>query len=82
MFGNWPNGVEKKTKAKICIGVSALCWSIWNCRNDIVFIKKESTNNLQVIHMAAHWIQLWYFLSLEDHRECMVTGCNRLLMVA
>jgi hypothetical protein len=29
MFGNWLNGIDKKTKAKICIGVLALCWTIW-----------------------------------------------------
>jgi hypothetical protein len=37
MFDNWLNGVDKNDKARIRIGVSALCWSIWNCRNDIVF---------------------------------------------
>jgi hypothetical protein len=56
MFGNWFNGTDKTDKARICIGVSALCLSIWNCRNDIVFNKKDSTNFLQVIHTMVHWI--------------------------
>jgi hypothetical protein len=29
MFGNWLNGVPKKDKEHIRIGVSAICWSIW-----------------------------------------------------
>jgi hypothetical protein len=29
MFGNHLNGIDRKTKARICIGVSPLCWSIW-----------------------------------------------------
>jgi hypothetical protein len=37
MFGNWLNGVDKHDKARIRIGVSALCWSIWTCRNNIIF---------------------------------------------
>jgi len=37
MFGNWLNGVDRKTKARICIGVSAICWSIWDRRNNLVF---------------------------------------------
>ena len=39
MFGNWLNGVNKQDKARLRIGVSALCWSIWTCRNNIVFNK-------------------------------------------
>jgi hypothetical protein len=32
-------GVDRQSKARIHIGTSALCWSIWRCRNDIVFNK-------------------------------------------
>jgi hypothetical protein len=56
MFGNWLNGVDKDDKARIRIGISALCWSIWNCRNDMVFNKIDSTHFLQVIHTMVHWI--------------------------
>jgi hypothetical protein len=38
------------------IGVSALCWSVWNYRNDIIFNKNDSTNFLQFIHTMVHWI--------------------------
>jgi hypothetical protein len=61
LYGNWVNGIDTKTKAKIHIGVSALVWSIWNCRNNIILNRKDSTNFL---HMTIHWIQLWYFLWL------------------
>jgi hypothetical protein len=37
MFGNWLNGVKKLEKARIRIGISAICWSIWTSRNDIIF---------------------------------------------
>jgi hypothetical protein len=66
MFSNWLNGVDKTDKARIRIGVSALCWSIWTCRNNFVFNKHVGTNFLQVIRMAAHWIQLWSMLLPED----------------
>jgi hypothetical protein len=82
MFGNLLNGTDKTDKARIRIGVLALCWLIRNCRNDIVFKKKDSTNFLQVIHTMVHWIQLWRFLLPEDQRECMVSGCNRFRTVA
>jgi hypothetical protein len=43
MFGNWLNRVQKEHKDIICIGVSALCWSIWRCQNDIIFNKEKGT---------------------------------------
>jgi hypothetical protein len=82
MFCNWLNGVDKKDKAHIQIGISAICWSIWTCRNDIAFNKKKKTIFLQVIYLAVHWIRLWAFLILEDQREAMDIGCNWLLTVA
>ena len=85
MFGNWLRGVDQKTKwgvdqktkNRIRIGVSAICWSIWNCRNDIVFNRKDKFHVLQVIHTAVHWIQLWAFLLPSDQRELMAAGCSR-----
>jgi hypothetical protein len=80
MFGNWLNGVDRNDKARTHIGVSALCWSIWTCRNSIVFDKKKDTNFLQVILLATHWIQSWFLLLPEVQRELMVTsatGCWR-----
>jgi hypothetical protein len=82
MFGNWLNGVDRNSKARIRIGVSALCWSIWRCRNDIVFNKKRTFNFLQVIHMMVHWVQLWSFLLPPEQRDAMVIGCNQLVTVA
>ena len=79
MFGRWLNGVHRKDKARIRIGISAMCWAIWNCRNDIIFNKQTGTNFLQVIYRATHWIQLWAFLLPEDQRQFMVSGCNKLL---
>jgi hypothetical protein len=35
MFGNWLNGVQKKDKARRRTGVSALCCSIWNCKQNL-----------------------------------------------
>jgi hypothetical protein len=78
IFGNWLNGVNKKDRDHIRIGISAICWSIWTSRNDFVFNKQKGTNFLQVILRAVHWIQLWVYLLPEDQRELM-TAVSRLL---
>ena len=64
------------------VGVCALCWAIWLCRNDLVFNKKKVANFLQVIHMASGFIRMWSYLQREDRRADLATGCNRLEMVA
>ena len=54
MFGNWLAGIPKILKSQLLVGASALCWSIWLCRNDVVFDKKTITNPLQVIILSRH----------------------------
>jgi hypothetical protein len=46
MFGNWLNGVNKKDKTRIRIGICALMWAIWNYSNDIIFNKCSNVNLL------------------------------------
>jgi hypothetical protein len=48
LFGNWLNGIDKKTKERIHVGVCALVWTIWNCRNEVVFNRCVNPNFLQV----------------------------------
>jgi hypothetical protein len=82
MFGKWLNGVCKDDKHKIRVGISAICWSVWRTRNDIIFNKQNGTNFLQVIRRAAHWIQQWVLLLPMEQREDMETGFNGILVVA
>jgi hypothetical protein len=44
-FGTWLNNQHKDRKPLIWVGVAAICWAIWNCRNDIVF-KKTKFNSI------------------------------------
>jgi hypothetical protein len=78
LFGNWLNGVPKKDKAYIRVGVCAVLWAIWKVRNDCIFNKKKFPSFLQVIPLATHSIRMWSYLQLEDDRPAMDIGCNRL----
>jgi hypothetical protein len=62
MFGNWLNGINNKTKSRIRVGVSTLCWSIWKSRNNVIFSNVGNSIFMQLIHMATHWIQECFFL--------------------
>ena len=81
MFGDWLVGVENKTKAHICIGVCAFLWTIWNCRNDIVFNKTGVVHFLQVVYKASYCINLWSLLLPLEQRALMDSGCTRLMAV-
>jgi cellulose synthase/poly-beta-1,6-N-acetylglucosamine synthase-like glycosyltransferase len=82
LFGNWLNGVAKKDKGRIRVGVCALIWAVWNVRNDFIFNKKTFPSFMQVIPLATHWIHMWSFLQPEEDRPAMDSGCKRLHMAA
>ena len=81
MFGNWLNGIDKKTKALIRVGVCAIVWAIWNCRNDVVFNRAATPIFLQVIHKATSWIHMWSYLLPVEQRGPMDIGWNRMMAV-
>jgi hypothetical protein len=81
LFGNCLNGIDKKTKERICVGFCALVWTIWNCRNEVVFHRCANPNFLKVIHRAASLIYLWSYLLPVEQREPLDTGCNCLMAV-
>jgi hypothetical protein len=45
LFGTWLNNQPKTMKGLIWVGVAALCWAIWRCRNDVIF-NKLKTNSI------------------------------------
>ena len=82
LFGNWLVGINKILKGHIRVGVCALLWAIWNCRNDRVFNRSRSINFLQVIFRATASIRMWSSLQRGDAGGLMAFGCNPLEMVS
>ena len=67
MFNGWLNGINKELMYKILVGASALCWTIWLSRNDMVFNNFRAVTPLQVIFRGTHWIRFWALLQMEDN---------------
>jgi hypothetical protein len=65
MLGNWLNGVEKQTKARIHRGVCAVVWALWNYRNDMIFDKVRTAHFFTAIRMVIFWIREWSYLLAE-----------------
>jgi hypothetical protein len=70
MFSNWHKGIESSVKGRIRVGVCALVWAIWNCRNDIIF------NKISVPKLYAG--DLSPFLLPAKEWNHMDSGCTRL----
>ena len=43
MFGHWLDGIQSNLKPLILLGASALCWSLWLCRNAFIFGNKHTS---------------------------------------
>ena len=82
LFGTWLNGVEPDLARHIRVGVCALLWTIWNCRNDLVFNRTSQIHFLQVIFRATALIRSWSLLTPMEARKHLVTGSIRWETVA
>lgn len=49
LLGNWPYGVHPRLRAHFLIGVAALCWAMWLCRNNVVFNRSKTNSFVQII---------------------------------
>ena len=74
MFNGWLNGINKELMYKILVGASALCWTIWLSRNDMVFNHFRVVTPLQVIFQETHWIHFLALLQKEDDRPHVLVG--------
>ena len=82
LFGTWLNGIEPDLARHIRVGVCALLWTIWTCRNDLVFNRTSRIHFLQVIFRATALIRSWSLLTPMEASEHLVTGAIRWEMVA
>jgi hypothetical protein len=81
MFGNWISNQHKDFKKLIWVGVAAVCWAIWKCRNEIVFKKTKFNLILQVIFRRAYWLRFWAQLHRKKQAKDILIAMSRRLEV-
>ena len=82
LFGTWLDGVNLDVARHIRVGVCALLWAVWNCRNDLVFNRATNFHFLQVIFRATALIRMWSLLTPTKARRRLATASTRWEMVA
>ena len=81
MFGSWLCGLSKELKSLALLGAAATCWSLWLCRNDLVFEKKRSSSPLQVIYSIIYWFRTQAILQKPTSQDLVVAATQQLARV-
>ena len=81
MFGNWLSNQNKKIRNLIWVGVAAIFWAIWRCRNDVVFNRIKSNSIMQIIFRGAYWLRFWAQLQREEQAKDALSMMSKKLEV-
>ncbi len=82
MFDSWVQGLPSTPQSIALLGAAAICWSIWLCRNDLVFEKKNVHSPLQVILAAVRWVRTWVILQSTEAQFLAMEASQLLTQVA
>lgn len=78
----WCDNWLPESKQFHTVGIAAICWAIWKTRNAICFESKIVSNPITIICYASSLMCYWAGLFLEDDKEALVAGVNKMLAIA
>jgi len=78
MLGSWLSGFSAQLRKMMLVGASALCWSVWLCRNEVVFQKVYPNSYMQVLYRRIYWARFWSQLSKEEAMNQIKRSCQQL----
>ena len=81
IFGHWLDGISNRFKTLIRVGAYALLWSLWLCRNNLVFNDKNASP-LLVIFRCTHSLHMWSMLQHAEYQPLFKAVCTWLEQVA
>jgi hypothetical protein len=66
LFVTWSKKSSKPQNALLLTAASALCWTIWLTRNEVVFDKCRPKLYLQVLFRGTYWLRQWAKLQRRE----------------
>ena len=81
MFGTWLRNQHKRIRGMIWVGVAAMCWAIWRCRNDVIFNKTKCNSLMQVIFRGAFWLRFWAPLQHDELAKDILSSMSKTLEI-
>ena len=77
MFGSCLSNQNNKSRNLIWVGVAAVCWAIWRCRNDVIFNKIKVNSILQVIFRGTYWLRFWSQLQRDEQAKNTLSSLRK-----
>ena len=81
MFGAWLRNQNKRMRSLIWVGVAAICWAIWRCRNDVIFNELKTNSIMQVIFRGAFWLHFWAPLQRDEQAKAILSAISKKLEI-
>jgi hypothetical protein len=69
LFNRCSKMASNKHNSLLLTTTSALCWTVWITRNEVVFDKCRPKYFLQVLFRGTHWLRQWTKLQWHDDRR-------------
>lgn len=69
---------KKMTKKMVLVGISSLFWTIWKCRNGVIFLLKKSyCDSMTLVKLMCHWIVGWSILQTKGAKHRAAGAGNK-----
>jgi hypothetical protein len=78
-FNSWLKTGNNDFNRGLLVAASALCWSLWITRNEIVFDKCRPKSFLQVLFRGTHWLRQWAQLQRHESARLQLVDVCRLI---
>lgn len=82
-FGRWIKTFRKNEKRLVLVGIFAVFWTLWKCRNGIIFDSKLYNDPMILIKLICFWIVGGSILQIKvENKEVLMLGGKLLKRVA
>lgn len=72
-FSRWIKTFPKQDKILVLVGVSAMFWSLWKCRNDMCFNRRVNCDPRTSVKLMCSWIFDWSVLQIKEPDTKLLT---------
>lgn len=69
LLTSWLSSLGKIRKRKIYVGIFALMWSIWTCRNDMCFECKRTIDPFVILYKSCRLIESWSIVQKKEENQ-------------
>lgn len=78
-FSSWIKTFPKHGRKLDLVGISAMFWTLWECRNDMCFNRRLICDPMTLMKMMCAWIFDWSVLQMKEPDIKLLTLGGRLV---